>query len=157
MQLEGARMEICGFPAQGLSNTCISSCRNHGRKTAAQKWKSDEIFRRSSSRESISEARPISINKLSNLLVEIKTTHKWNKMQVFLWLRIKFLKDSWNRDVWNQICELFVFLCWVSSSTMNFLKWQKYKIWHTWSIRIQCSKMAEKLKNYGDFLEARKP
>lgn len=93
-------MEICGFPAQGLSNTCISSCRNHGRENCSsemEKWM--KFSRRSSSRESISEVRPISINKLSNLLVGNQTTHKWNKMQVFLWLRIKFLKDSWNRDV----------------------------------------------------------
>ena len=102
MQLEGARMEICGFPAQGLSNTCISSCGNHGRENCSsemEKWM--KFSRRSSSRERISEVRPISIHKLSNLLVGNQTMHTWNKIQVSLWLRIKFLKDiySWNRDM----------------------------------------------------------
>ena len=101
MQLEGVRMEICGFLVQGLSNTCISSCGNHGRENCCsemEKWM--KFSRRSSSRERISEVRPTSIHKLSNVLVGNQTMHMWNKMQVSLWLRIKFLKDiySWNRD-----------------------------------------------------------
>ena len=99
MQLEGVRIEICGFLAPGLSHTCISSCGNHGRENCSLEMEKQLKFSRSSSRERISEVRPISTHKLSNLLVGNQTMHMWNKMQVSLWLRMKFLKDIYSWDI----------------------------------------------------------
>ena len=99
MQLEGVRIEICGFLAPGLSHTCISSCGNHGRENCSSEMEKQLKFSRSSSRERISEVRPISIHKLSNLPVGNQTMHMWNKMQVSLWLRMKFLKDIYSWDI----------------------------------------------------------